>query len=135
MAKSDFLSNLVLDIPLGQGGSLPTELYLGFSSTLPTAAGTNVTEPSGNGYARVALSTYFGAAATGATSNDVLIESPTSTGAWLTGTALPYVVMFDASTAGNLCRYNTTAMSPAPVIDGASQKIQIPVGDLDLTEA
>lgn len=35
--------------------TLPTQYYIGLSTTAPTITGTNVSEPSGAGYSRVEL--------------------------------------------------------------------------------
>ena len=55
--------------------------YIGLSSTLPTASGTNITEPSGNAYQRVRIGT-LSAAANGVVKNSNDIQFPKSTGTW-----------------------------------------------------
>lgn len=74
--------------------------YLGLSSTNPTAAGGNVTEPSGNSYARVAI-TAFTAPSNGVVSNTNAIEFTRSTGVWFPRNAPGrYWVLFDGSGSG-----------------------------------
>ena len=87
--------------------SAGTTLYFGLSSTLPTYAGSNITEPSGSGYARVAITndqTNFPAWVAGSSetteTSAVAITFPTSTGAWLAGASLAYLIAWSASTGG-----------------------------------
>lgn len=105
--------------------AMPTA-YVGFSTTTPNGTDGNVTEPSGNGYARVATSAAtWGAAATGAITNAQVITFPTATGAgWGTVTN---IVMYDAPTGGNLL-FSASITSQA-VAAGVTPSI--PVGDAD----
>lgn len=74
-----------------------TGFYLGLSSTKPTAAGGNVSEPSGNNYARVQI-TAFTTPANGVVKNKSAISFPQSTGIWFPATAkASYWVLFDGS--------------------------------------
>jgi len=85
--------------------STPTTYYFGLSTSAPAQGGTGVTEPSGNGYARVAVTnntTNFPAASNGSKTNGTAITFPTSTGSWGT---VSYFVIYDASSAGNLIAY------------------------------
>lgn len=85
------------------GGNLarPETLYLGLSTTTPTATGGNVTEPVGSNYARVAIpnnSATWNNATVGNPSvktNKVLIEFPRATGDW--GTVTHWVLYEDQS--------------------------------------
>lgn len=85
----------------------PTNYYYALSTTTPSADGTNFTEPSGNGYARVELTrgAIFGSAFSGApstiTNNQSLIFTY-PTGSWGTVT---HWGAYDASTGGNLLLY------------------------------
>ncbi len=81
--------------------TIPSKLYLGFSKTTPNLSGGNVTEPSGNGYARVPLNS-LGAPSNGLVSNTAAVEFAESTAAW--GTLTHYVI-YDAATGGNLLMY------------------------------
>lgn len=94
--------NDVLDSRFGAGAAgstdAPTTYYVGLSTTTPTSSGGNVTEPSGNGYAPVAVTnnaTNFPPAAAGAKTNGVAITFPTATGSW---GAITYVIVKDAPT-------------------------------------
>ena len=74
--------------------------YLGLSSTTPTDAGSNVTEPSGNGYARVKISA-FSASESGSVHNTSDIVFPLSTGTWFPVEHLAtHWVIFDGSGSG-----------------------------------
>lgn len=88
----------------GTLASRPT-LYLGLSSTLPTQAGANVTEPSAGAYARVATApsdwNSFTAANPAVSTNATLIAFAQATAQWLGGANLAYAVLYDALTAGN----------------------------------
>jgi len=93
----------ILDLITGQASSVAVSggLFLGLSTTTPAADGTNITEPSGNGYARSLLGAY-GQALTikmtvpsaGETTNDEMIFFPEATGSWGT---ITHVVLYDST--------------------------------------
>jgi len=89
----------------------PANTYMWLSTTAPTAAGTNITEPSGNGYARVAVpASAWNSASGGSGSNNATIQFPTPTGSW--GTILWSGFSDSATTgAGNMI---DAAALPAP---------------------
>jgi len=99
---ADTYANNMLDMVFSKAANtMPATLYYGLSSTLPTNTGTNVTEPSGGSYARVAVTnnaTNFPAASGRAKSNGTVIVFPTATGNW---GDMTHFVVYDASTAGN----------------------------------
>jgi len=114
-ALSDYAENKTVDALLrGQALGAPATFYVGLTTDTCTDAGSG-TEPSGNGYARVAVTSTLanwagtqGAGTTvastgtgGTTSNNTAITFPTSTGAWATGSNLQAVRWYDASTSGN----------------------------------
>lgn len=88
----------------GALASVPT-IYVGLSSTTPTEAGSNVTEPSSGAYARVATAAADWDAATSAdpsvVENAEDVVFPQATGDWLSGDDLTHFVLYDASTSGN----------------------------------
>lgn len=93
--------------------SLPTNIYIGLSSTAPTAAGGNVTEPStsGTAYARVRL-TSLTAPSGGVITNSSAISFPESTATWFnSANPATHYVIFDAATGGNLLMYNSLTAS------------------------
>ena len=73
------------------------QFYIGLSSTTPSQAGTNVTEPTSNGYARVKINA-FTRADNGSIENANDIVFPISTGTWFPATKLAtHWVLFDGS--------------------------------------
>jgi len=125
---SDYLANALLDFAFrNQAYSQPT-IYV----ALCTAAvgdndtGSTITEPSGNGYARKAHSSWS-AASEGASSNSGAITFNNPTGSWGTCTD---VAVLDAATAGNLLFYSDDIVDQAP---GTGDTVQFADGDLDIT--
>jgi hypothetical protein len=113
--------NNSLDSRFGGGAAAATNApgtyYVGLSTTTPTATGGNVTEPSGNGYATVAVvnnATNFPDAASGAKTNGVAIVFPTATGSWGTVT---YVVFKDGA-SGTVRAFSLLA-TPRAIGSGA----------------
>ena len=106
---------------LGALASAPT-IYVGLSSTTPATDGTNVTEPSGDGYARVATPASDWNAATSAdpsvVNNSAMVSfAAASGGSWVSGANLTYFVLYDALTSGNLLAYGALLVQK-PVTDG-----------------
>lgn len=131
MANTTYLSNKLIDHTLGKTSYTMPTVYVGLSSTAPTLAGTNVTEPSGGAYARVATSgSTWAAAASGATSNALAITFPTATADWLSGANLTYGLFYDAATSGNLLGFGVLSVA-RPVLNG--NIATIPVGGLTRT--
>jgi len=117
MSKTNWARNQVQDYLFG-GVSFtpPATLYLGLSTTTPSVTGSNITEPSGAGYARVAITnnkSNFSYSTSGCVLNTGSIVFPESSGSW--GTILS-VVLFDASTSGSAWDY-TTLTTPKVVQD------------------
>jgi hypothetical protein len=103
MAVNTTQGNALLDAMLGDSriSAFPATLYVGLSTTTPTSTGTNITEPTGNAYARVSYANTnanWGTASAKSKSNQTAITFTTATGGWGT---ITYVVLFDASTGGN----------------------------------
>lgn len=111
----------------------PTTWYVGLSSTPISLAGTGLTEASGGGYARVAVTNastswtmdqwYQGLSASlsflaGTAFNTNAITFPTPTAAWSSGVSLPYWFLADAATGGNI--WATGTIPVAPVVSGTS---------------
>lgn len=84
--------------------ALPSEYYIGLSSTAPNISGGNVTEPlSNSGYKRVKLET-LSEPADGVITNEQAISFDESTANWGT---MSHFVIYDALEAGNLLMYDT----------------------------
>lgn len=98
---SDSDANNALDVRFGAVASnAPAAYYVGLSTTTPTNTGTNVTEPSTGGYARVAVTnnaTNWPAASGRSKSNGTAITFPTPTASWGTVT---HFVLYDAASGG-----------------------------------
>jgi hypothetical protein len=99
---SDTYANNMLDVAFSKAtNNMPGTLSFALSTTTPTNTGTNVTEPSGGSYARVAVTnnaTNFPAAAARSKSNGTVIVFNTATGAW---GVVTHWVAYDALTVGN----------------------------------
>lgn len=100
----------------GALASRPT-IYVALSSTAPTEAGANVTEPSGDGYARVATAPTDWNGATDAdpsvVTNANAVNFPAATADWLSGANVTHVVFYDASTSGNVLGSTALAVAKA----------------------
>lgn len=84
--------------------ALPSEYYIGLSSTAPNISGGNVTEPlSNSGYKRVKLEN-LSEPADGVITNEQTISFDESTANWGT---MSHFVIYDALEAGNLLMYDT----------------------------
>lgn len=84
--------------------ALPSEYYIGLSSTAPNISGGNVTEPlSNSGYKRVKLEN-LSEPADGVITNEQAISFDESTENWGT---MSHFVIYDALEAGNLLMYDT----------------------------
>lgn len=132
MPFSTTIDNAILNHFTGKSSwTAPTAVYAGFSSTTPTKAGGNVTEPSGGAYARLQItSAQFDTAASSATQTNTDKTWATATADWLSGANLTNLVLYDAVTSGNFLGFKafTTAK---PVTNGDTARISS--GDLDIS--
>lgn len=95
--------------------AIPTEYYIGLSTTEPTMAGANVSEPSASaGYGRVLLEN-LSAPVNGVVTNTANINFEESTASWGTVT---HFVIYDAEIDGNLLMYG--ALSTPRVVEAAT---------------
>lgn len=96
----------------------PATMYLALSTTTPTEAGGNFTEPSTGSYARVSTAAADWSAASGTApavkTNTAVKTFPTATATWSSGSNMTYFGLFDASTAGNLLAFGLLTV-PKPV--------------------
>lgn len=106
---------------------LPTNYYIGLSTSAPNVSGGNVTEPTGGNYARVQLSSLATSGTAGVVTNNAAVSFPESSAAWGTMT---HFVIFDASTGGNLLMYDT--LSTARAVE-ANTIVTIKTNSLTLT--
>ncbi len=125
---TDYLNNKILDQVFGGSSfSPPSILYVGLSTGASNKAGT-ISEPSGGGYNRVAITsslTNFPAAASGTKSNNAAISFPAPTASWGT---IQSVLIADAATGGNVIAM-ADLTQPKPINSGGSAPT-IAVGSL-----
>jgi len=112
---SDDYVDILLDMAFSKAANgFPASYYVGLSSTLPTNIGGNITEPTGNGYARVEVvnsNAEWGPASARATSNINTITFPAATpSGW--GTMTHFILM-DSLTSGSMVGWGalTTPLS------------------------
>ena len=110
MATSTYASTQMLS-----GTAPPDTLYLGFSTTVPALAGTNVTEPTGSNYSRTAVT--FDAASGGQRLVQGPVTLPIPSASWGQG----YWCLFDAASAGNLWFWSPT--QSAEVVSGVEPTV------------
>jgi hypothetical protein len=111
----DTLEQALLDHVLNDGTyTPPANWFVALSTTTPTEAGGNFTEPSGNGYARVSTAAADWAAASGTApatkANANAITFPQASGSWGTVT---HFGMFIASTGGTVQIWGALTTSQA----------------------
>lgn len=95
--------------------AIPTEYYIGLSTTAPNVDGGNVSEPAVSaGYGRVLLDS-LSAPENGVVTNTASVNFEESTASWGTVT---HFVIFDAETGGNLLMYG--ALSTPRVVEEAT---------------
>lgn len=102
---TNYIRNKIVDEFTGRGQSYwGASKYIGLSSTAPTQAGGNITEPTTGGYKRVLIGTSnqsasykMSAAVDGESISTEEIYFPESTDAW--GVPLTHYVLFNSDTA------------------------------------
>ena len=131
-----YFANKILPLLCGKASSLTSasSIYVGLSTSAPLADGTNVTEPVGNGYARVLLGNAsqeltqkMGTVANGHVENDEIIYFPEATGSWGT---ITHFCIFDRDSGGNLLAFGALSTPIQPV---ANTIPIIRVGELNLS--
>lgn len=105
----------ILDHVLNDGAyTPPTNWFLAFSTTTPTEAAGNFTEPSGNAYARLSTAAADWAAAVAGDpsvkDNANALTMPTATGSWGT---LTHFGLYTASSGGTLGIWGALDVSKA----------------------
>lgn len=106
---STFLANELIDHVLNAAYTPAAAVYLAFSTANPTDDGSGMAEPSGNAYARQAIT--FGAASARRVTQSGAVTFPQATGAWGT---ISHWAIFDASSGGNMLAHG--ALSEAKVV-------------------
>lgn len=129
---SDDTMNIVLDLIFGSGhaASFPATYDIALSTTLPTNTGANVTEPSGNGYARVTVTnndTNWPAAVSRSKTNGTAIVFPQPTGSWGT------ISHFAVYAGGTSTFRGWGALTTPRVVDGSSDPPNFAAGAMILS--
>jgi len=125
---SDYWENKILDHIFGKGSYAPPTIYVGLSIADPTDSGSGLSEPSGNGYARVQTSASdWNAAANGSLNNAGNITFAQATGDW---GAITHFALFDAATAGNMLAHG--ALNQSKSIN-ESDTARFEAGDLNIS--
>ena len=129
---TDYAENILIEA-LFRNGSLgrPASWYIGLSTTTPTDAGGNITEPADANYARQPVDTgasseWSNPAGGSATDNSLAIVWPAADAGFGTVT---HVIFYDAITGGNAWFWKNLASS---VTVNAGEVFQFPIGDLDV---
>ena len=130
MPATTYLANKLLEHQLGKTAYTMPTVYVALSSTTPTLAGGNVTEPSGGSYSRVATTGQWGTAAAGSITNSGAITFPSATADWVAGANLTYGVLYDAATVGNCLGYGVLTVAKN-ALNGDT--ISIAIGQLTVT--
>lgn len=131
MSFSNYLEAKVLDHITGKTAFTQPTVYVGLSTTSPAEDGTNISEPSGGSYARVATTgATWAAASGGSTSNASAITFATATADWSAGSNFTNVVLYDAVSGGNFLAYGTIS-TPKPVLNGDTASFAI--GNITIT--
>lgn len=133
MGFSTANANAILDLRFGTGSySIPATYYIGLSTTQPTDAGANVSEPSGGSYARVAITnaSAWVAASGGSKSNAVPFAFPTATGTWTTTALVGWWVLYNASSGGV---FQDWGVIPIPRAIADTDQFTFPIGDIIIT--
>lgn len=127
---SNDLEDLILDHVMGVSAfTSPTTVYIGLSTSTCDDTSASLTEPSGNGYARKAIS--FGAASSRAITQDAQVDFDEATGAWGTvtdwficdhatntnwGTDVEYLAYGTLSTSRSIVSGNTPSIASGQVV-------------------
>lgn len=126
MSLFDSMENAVLDWLFGSGS--PASYDLAVSSTTPADNGTNITEPSTGGYARLNITnnvTNFPAASGGTKVNGATFQFPPATASW--GAALTHWVLYNGGTP---VIWGT--LSPSKTVD-TDDALRILAGQMSIT--
>lgn len=103
MSMIDDLANQILDQLLGTSGLLPGTVYIGLLLNAPNSDGTNVNEPPGFNYARVAVTNnatqWPNAVSRIKTHANDIVFPMANGGSWGT---ITHGAVFDASVGGNI---------------------------------
>lgn len=137
----DLWEQKMLDHLLNDPANTPAATnYIGLSSTTPTEAAGNITEPSGGNYARVATTAADWSAASGTApatkTNTAVLSFAAANADWVSAANLTYFVLYDHLTltgSGHEIAFGALT-TPKPVLNGdtasfAASAITLQMGD------
>jgi len=125
---SNYWENELLDHLFGKGSYTSPTVYVGLSTADPGDDGAGLSEPSGNGYARVQTAPAdWNSASAGSLANANLIEFNEATGPWGTAT---YFALFDSASAGNMLAHGVLTQAKT-ITTGDTARFT--AGDLNIT--
>ena len=125
MSFADFLEGELLDHLFNIGAYSAPSTYVGLSTADPLDDASGLAEPSGNGYARVQLTTWSRSG--NEVDNDSAVEFPAASGSWGT---ITHACLFDASTSGNMLL--SFVLSASKTIS-SGETARFPAGDFNIT--
>lgn len=115
----------------GQSVTRPTTIHLGLFTAVTSAEAGTGTEVTGGSYARVTVTSSFGASTDGAGSNPAAITFAAPTATWGTVT---HFAIFDAATAGNAITA-LKALTVSRLISNGDAAPSFAIGDLTASVA
>ena len=124
---SDYWENKILDNIFGKGSYTPPVIYVALSTADPIDDGSELAEPSNNGYARVQTSASdWNVAKSGSLDNAGDINFGQATENWGT---ITHFALFDSATGGNMLAHGALNQ---PKAVGSSDAARFEAGDLDI---
>jgi hypothetical protein len=125
---TDHWENEILDHLFGKGSYTPPAIYVGLSTADPGDSGAGLSEPSGNGYARVATAAAdWNSASGGSLDNANAVTFPQATGSW---GSITHFALFDASSGGNMLAHGSLTQAKT-IASGDTARFS--AGDLDVS--
>jgi len=125
---TNYWENEILNHIFGKGNYAPPTIHVGLSMADPLDDASGLSEPTGNGYARVQTSASdWNMASGGSLDNANEITFARATGSWGT---ITHFALFDAATVGNMLAHG--ALSQSTAIDN-SDIARFEVGDLGIS--
>lgn len=125
---SNYWENKILDHVFGKGSYTPPTIYVALSTADPLDDASGLSEPSGNGYARVQTDVSdWSPASGGSLSNVADITFGAAAGSWGT---ITHFALFDAATGGNMLAHGALNQ---PKAIGGSSTARFEAGDLDIS--
>lgn len=128
MSYTDYFENVMLKIEHGIATDpIPSSRWIALSTTTPTDAGGNVTEPVGNGYARQQVAnngTFWSVVGSAATNTAEVNFGAPSPAIWGT---LTHAVEYDTATSGNPLRWSALGQA---IVTQLGSDVKVPIGDI-----